>query len=177
MFIKHFSPREKKLFYLAVISIIGILLYIFIIDPLWAKWQELNNNISNREKQLLRNIKILAQRDIIAQLYNQHAENIKMKGTIEEETAVILREIENIARTSNTYIADIKPQKVQDMEFYKEYFIELEAEGDIRDIAKFIYDLQNSEQILKVRYLRLNPKDDTGDVLKGYMIVTKILIP
>lgn len=177
MFIKHLSRRERYGFYIAILIVTGVLSYIIVIEPLWKKWQELNGSITNRESQLLKNLKILSQRDAIAQLYDKYAENIKMKGSVEEETATILREVENIARLSNTYITDIKPQRVQDMEFYKEYYVELEAEGDISNIAKFIYDLQNSKQILKVRYLRLNPRDDTGDELKGYMIVTKILIP
>lgn len=177
MFIKHLSKRERKIFYLAILIIVGVLSYITVIEPLWQKWQELNKSISSQEIQLLKNLKILAQRDVIAQLYDKYAENIKMKGSVEEETAVILREIENIARTSNTYITDIKPLRVQDMEFYKEYYVELESEGSISNLARFIYDLQNSKQILKVKYLRLNPKDETAEVLKGYMIVTKILIP
>lgn len=177
MFLKHLSRRERNILYLAVIVISGVLLYIVMIEPLRKKWRELNESISSKEMQLLKNQKILAQKDIIAQLYDKYAENIKMKGTVEEETAVILREIENIARTSNTYITDIKPLKVEDKEFYKEYSVELEAEGDISGLAKFIYDLQNSKQILKVKYLRLNPRDEASDTLKGYMIVTKILIP
>lgn len=177
MFLKNLSPRERFGVYLGIVVIIGVVSYITVIEPLWTKWQELNNTIDNKEAQLSKNRKILAQEDAISKQYDKHAENIKMKGSVEEETATILREIENIARSSNTYITDIKPQKVQDMEFYKEYFVELEAEGDISNLAKFIYDLQNSKQILKVRYLRLNPRDDAGDVLRGYMIVTKILIP
>lgn len=173
----HLSYRERYGIYFAAIVVIGVISYIFVVEPMWTKWQEFNNTIANKEAQLLKNRKILAQEDDISKLYDKYAGDIKMQGSVEEETATILREIENIARSSKTYITDIKPQRVQDMEFYKEYFIELEAEGDISNIAKFIYDLQNSKQILKVRYLRLNPRDDTGDVLKGYMIVTKILIP
>lgn len=100
-----------------------------------------------------------------------------MKGSPEEETAVILREVENIARTSNVYIAAIQPQRVQDMDFYKEYYVEMDAEGDISSLTKFIYDLQNSKQILKVKHLQLNPKSDADNVLKGHIIITKILIP
>lgn len=177
MLLKHLSQRERNILFLAVFIILCVVSYILIIEPLRKNWQELNESISSKEMQVLKNQKILAQKDIIAQLYDRYAENIKMKGTVEEETAVILREIENIARTSNTYITDIKPLKVGDREFYKEYFVELETEGDISNLTKFIYDLQNSKQILKVKYLRLNPKSETGDVLKGYMIVTKILIP
>lgn len=177
MFLKHLSRRERGILYLAIIVIIGVLSYITVIEPLWKRWQDLNNSISSKEIKLLKNLKILAQRDIIARLYDKYAENIRMKGSVEEETAVILREIENIARTSNIYITDIKPQKVKDMEFYKEYYVELESEGDISGLARFIYELQNSKQILKVKYLRLNPKGEAADVLKGYMVVTKILIP
>lgn len=177
MFLKHLSRRERNIFYLAIFFILSVVLYITVVEPLWKKWQALNESISSKEIQLLKNQKILARRDIIAQMYDKYAENIKMKGSVEEETASILREIENIARASNTYINDIKPLKVEDREFYKEYSIEVETEGDISNLTKFIYDLQDSKQILKVRYLRLNPRDEAGDALKGYMIVTKVLIP
>lgn len=177
MFLKHLSGRERNIFYLAVIIILLVILYAFAVEPLRKKWRDLNESVSSKEMQLLKNQKILSQKDIITQLYDKYAENIRMKGTVEEETAIILREIENIARTSNTYITDIKPLKVEDKEFYKVYSVELETEGNMPDLSKFIYDLQNSKQILKVRYLRLNPKDEVGDMLKGYMIVTKILIP
>lgn len=177
MFFNRFSSRERWLFYLAIIFIVGIVSLIVVVEPIWTEWQELNKEIYTEERQLLKNLKILAQKEQISKLYDKYAKNIRMKGSVEEETAVILREIENIARTSKTYITDIKPHKVKDMDFYKEYYVELEAEGNIASLAKFIYDLQTSKQILKVRHLRLNAKAGRGDVLKGYMIVTKVLIP
>lgn len=177
MLLKHFSKREKSILYFAIVIITGIVLYSMALEPLWKKWKDLNESISNKEIQIIKNLKIMAQKDTISRLYDQYAENIKMKGSEEEETATILREIENIARMSSTRIIDIKPHKVQDMDFYKEYTIELEAEGDVSNLSRFIYELQSSKQILKVKHLRLNPKDDTGSVLKGYMIVSKILIP
>lgn len=175
--LNRFSSREKLLFYSGMLVIVGIIAYIVIIEPIWTEWQDLNKTIFTKQAQLLKNLKILSQKEQIARLYDKYAENIKMKGSVEEETAVILREIENIARSSKTYITDIKPHKVKDMEFYKEYYIELEADGNITNLAKFIYGLQSSEQILKVRHLRLNAKAGGGDVLKAYMIITKILIP
>lgn len=174
---KHLSHREKSMFYLAGVAIFGVIIYMTIIDPLWAYWKELNETISAKEVQVLKNIKILAQRDAIDTVYAKYSESIKMKGSEEEETAVILREIENIARSANVYITDIKPQKAKDMEFYKEYHVELEAEGNISSLTKFIYELQNSKQILKVKRLQLTPKAEAGDVLKGDMVVTKILLP
>ena len=177
MFISRLSSRERWGLYLGIMVIIGVVSYITVIEPIWTDWQALNEAIYTKERQLLKNLKILAQKEQIAKLYNKYAKNIRMKGSVEEETAVILREIENIARSSKTYITDIKPHKVKDMEFYKEYYVELEVEGKIANLAKFIYELQGSKQILKVRHLRLNAKAGGGDVLKGYMIVTKILIP
>ena len=177
MLLKSISAREKKWFYGAVIIIAGVLVYIFVVEPIWMKWKSINEEISSKEMKLIKNMKILAQKDIIGKLYGQYAGNIKMKGSAEEETATILREIENIARASQTRITDIKPQKIKDMEFYKEYYIELEAEGQISNLARFIYELRNSAQMLKVRHLRLNPEGSKSDQLKGYMIVTKILIP
>jgi Tfp pilus assembly protein PilO len=177
MFEKHISKREKTMFYTAAIVIGAVAVYGLIIEPLWSYWKDLNNSILSKEVQLLKNLKILAQKDTINAIYEKYEENIKMKGSPEEETAVILKEVENVARSSNVYIAAIQPQRVQDMSFYKEYYVELDAEGDITSLTKFIYDLQNSKQILKVKHLQLNPKPDADNILKGHIIITKILIP
>ena len=177
MFLDRLSIREKWLLYAGIAVILGIAIYIIAVEPIWTEWQDLNRNIFAKERKLLKNVKILAQKDRITSLYNKYASSIKMKGSVEEETAVILREIENIARSTNINITDIKPHRVKNMDFYKEYYIELEAEGNVANLAKFIYELQSSDQILKVRHLRINPKAGGGDTLKAYMIVTKILIP
>lgn len=171
------SPRERWFLYLGIIAILGVISYLLIIEPAWTSWKGLNKSIYDKERGLLKNIKIMAQKDLIDKYYDKYAQSLKMKGSVEEETAVILSEIENIGRSSNVEIIDIKPHRVQEMDFYKEYFIELEAEGNITNLAKFIYELQNSKQILKVRHLRLNAKGTSDDVLKSYLIVTKILIP
>lgn len=177
MFLNKFSSRERLFFYLGIVILIGLFLYFVVIEPAWNEWQNLNEEIYSKERLLLKNLKILSQREQIASLYDRYAENIKMKGSDQEEIAVILREIENVARSSKVYITDIKPLKVDNKEFYKEYFVELEAEGGISNLTKFIYDLQSSKQILKVRRLNLNAKAGKGDMLKGHIIVTKILIP
>jgi len=175
--ITRLSKREKSFLWLAIIAVVCIALYILVLEPTWNKWQQLNKTIDVTERKLLKNLKIMGQKEIIDELYDKYAQSLRMKGSVEEETAVILSEIENIARQSNVIITDIKPQSVKDMDFYKEYYVEMEAEGNIASLAKFIYELQNSKQILKVRHLRLNAKETRGDTLKGYMVVTKILIP
>lgn len=178
MLLNRLSKRERKWLYLGIIIIFCIISYIFIAEPIWDDWQKLNEEIYTKERRLLKNLKMLAQEEEISDLYNEYAKNIKMKGSAEEETAEILKEIENIARANSTYITDIKPHgKAKEMDFYKEYYVELEVEADMPSLAKFIYDLQSSKQILKVRHLNLNAKAGGGNMLKGYMIVTKILIP
>jgi Tfp pilus assembly protein PilO len=173
----HISKREKTMFYSGGLTVLGIIVYAMAIVPLWDYWQGLNRNITAKEVNLLKNLKILNQKDIINNTYAKYSESIKMKGSSEEETAVILKEVENIARSTNVYIASIQPQRVQDMDFYKEYYVALDAEGDMASLTKFIYDLQNSKQILKVKQLQLTPKSDAENILKGHIVITKILIP
>jgi len=168
--------KKNKWFYSGVIAVAGVVFYM-VIQPIYADWRNLNKSISIKERKLLKNLKILSQKEEIAMLYNKYAGHIKMKGSVEEETALILKEIESAAAASNAHITDIKPHKVNDMDFYKEYYIELEAEGTMPNLAKFVYNLQGSKQMLKVRHLRLNAKGGETDILKAYMIVTKVLIP
>lgn len=177
MIFSHFTRRERNLFYFAVILIFLWIAHTFVIKPIVVKWKEIDKQLEVSSLKLERNQKMIARREKIQRDYNSYASSVKMVGSEEEEMAKFLTEIESLARSSSVYISDIKPRPVKKVEFYKKYFVELDAEGDINQISKFIYDIQNSSQLLKIDKFSLGTKGAGTNLLKCHLLVSKILIP
>ena len=90
--------------------------------------------------------------------------------------AKILGEIEALARKSSVYLVDMKPRKPREVEFYKEYTVEIEAEGYMESLMSFIYQVNTSSQLLRIETLRLNLTKGGSNVLSASMLITKVLI-
>lgn len=171
------SQREKRLFYLTISLIAILFIYRFVIKPVVVNWKDLNEKISVSSLKLEKSRKILNLKSRIQRDYENYASSVKMAGSEEEEMAKFLTEIESLARFSSVHISGIKPLPIKKVDFYKKYVVELEAEGDIKQVSKFIYDIQNSPQLLKIDKFSLRTKGAGTNLLKCNILVSKILIP
>jgi len=93
----------------------------------------------------------------------------------EEEMAMLLDELEKLASSSSVRITNIKPRQSRESGYYKKYVVEVESEGNISGFSKFLYGIQNSRQFLDVEKLSLTTKGASSDLLKGQMVVVRIL--
>lgn len=177
MIFSNLSQREKKLFYLTIGLITVLFIYRFIIRPVVVTWKDLNERISVSNLKFEKSQKILSLKGRIQRDYERYASSVKMSGSEEEEMAKFLTEIESLARSSSVHISGIKPLPIKKVDFYKKYVVELEAEGDIKQVSKFIYDIQNSPQLLKIDKYSLGTKGAGTNLLKCNILVSKVLIP
>ncbi len=175
-FLKKLNRREKRLLVITIVILGGISLYLYGIEPLWIYWNSLDSTIDNLHKQLQRSQIILSRAHTIESRYTIYEKKLALEGSDQEKTAEILKNIETTARSNRVHINDIKPQQIRDEEFYKFYVIELEAESDIMSLAQFIYDLQYSQQALKVTRLQIGASSSKPHLLKTEIIITKILL-
>ncbi|MBI3617629.1 MAG: type 4a pilus biogenesis protein PilO [Candidatus Omnitrophica bacterium] len=147
-----------------------------LISPVRTKFNALNQQIRISEKQLGGDMRNINQKKFIGEEYEQYLPYIRRSGSDEEEVAKILGEIEALARKSSVYLVDMKPRKPREVEFYKEYTVEIEAEGGMESLMSFIYQLNTSSQLLRVETLRLNLTKGDSNVLSASMLITKVLI-
>ena len=147
-----------------------------LISPIRTKFNALNLQIRISEKQLGGDMRNINQKKFIGEEYEQYLPYIRRSGSDEEEVAKILGEIEALARKSSVYLVDMKPRKPREVEFYKEYTVEIEAEGYMESLMSFIYQLNTSSQLLRVETLRLNLTKGDSKVLSASMLITKVLI-
>ena len=169
--------RERNI----LVIILGVLLvfaiYSLIFQPLMERISFLNKEIESKELKLKKNQRILNREKSATADYKKYERYLKQGISEEQEMASLLSEIEAIANQLNIQVSDMKPRKVKRIDFYNSFAVEIESEGRLQDILKFIYTLQSPPHLLRAEKVRLEKQASTSSLLKGYLLVTKILIP
>ena len=113
------SKREKKLIIFTIlVAILGVL-YAFIVEPLYKKYININQEIKIKQVRLAKNLKLMREKDAITEDFKRYDQRLKKTTSREEEMASVLSEIENIGKTAGVYLSDVKPQRTKDMAFYR----------------------------------------------------------
>lgn len=167
--IRNLSKRERYILISAIIVIISAIFYNFIIEPIFRKWHYINNEIIITKARVRKNLKLLETQDTIINEYNTFASNLT-------NIPKILSYIEKEALLLEIKIANIKPHPVVRKEYYEEYIIELQIEGEFPNINRFISQLIKSPLFITVKKLDLRRTDEASLYLKGTIILSKIII-
>lgn len=181
MIFSKFSAGERKLFWMTLGVIGSYVIYIYLIEPGWNFITDLNTQTLSKEIQLLKSKRIINQKDRICKEYNKFAKALFIKGSLEEEMAETLRELEIKAKETGLHLIDIKPQPVKELTFYKRLTIAIEAEGDIEEVSRFIYEVCSSDKILKVQAFRIKAKRSSTSgsgnrsILTSQLVISRIL--
>lgn len=176
MFLEKLSTKEKLGLSLAFAFVAIASVDRLIISPIRIRFQRIDQSIKISEKQLAHDLRNVNQQEQITAEFEKYAEYIARSGSDEEEVAKILGEIESLARQSNVYLANMKPQTPKEVDFYMEYAVEIEAEAEIGPLTKFLHQLNASGQLLRVEKLRLSSKKKGDKTLKASMLITRILV-
>lgn len=176
MFWDRLSRKEKIGLSLALAFITVAVLDRLIVSPIRSRVRQINQNIQISEKQLAHDLRNVRQKDQIEKQFEKFVGYVERSGSDEEEVAKILGEIESLARQSGIYLVDMKPQAPKDIDFYKEYTIEIEVEGEMIPLTKFLHQLNTSPQLLRIKKLRLTSKEEGQAGLKASMVITKVLV-
>src|SRR3989338_6023733 len=153
MFWDKLSKKEKIGLSLAFAFIAVAFFDRLIVSPIRNRIQQINRNIQVSEKQLAHDLRNVHQQDHIAEEFKKYVGYVQRSGSDEEEVSKILGEIESLSRQSDIYLADMKPQTPKNIDFYKEYTIEIEVEGEMIPMMKFLYQLNTSPQLLRIKKL------------------------
>jgi len=176
MFWNKLSRKEKLGLSIAFIIMGAAFLDRLVISPIRERFELIDRAVKISEKQLGHDLRNVRQKDQIASEFAKYVKYVERSGSDEEEVAKILGEIEVLARQAQVYLVDMKPQTPKEIEFYKEYSVEIEAEGNMADLTVFLHQLNVSSQLLRVEKLRLNSKRQGEAVLKSSMLITKVLV-
>jgi Tfp pilus assembly protein PilO len=164
-----FSKREKNIFIIAIIFIAAALSCNFIFKPCIEKWQSLNKEILIKKARISKDIRLIERGDTIIREYNIYtkpAQNITM----------ILNNVENQADSLGIKTSNIKPGQAIERSFYKEYNIELQIEGEMKDIVKFLSALIKTPTLAALKKFDFKLISQGPPIFKGTIVLSKIII-
>ena len=171
-YLSRLSNREKGLLYLAV-TLVGLALwYSYLLGPTMDRWQALRSEGALKELQYQKYVRIAGRHGETMEQYSQFADRLRMEGSEEEEMAILLKDIEGLAR-GRVRITNIKPYSVTDLDFYKRFSVELECETTMESLVGFIYEVELARPMLRLRSLRIQAKG-ASDMLDVSLSLSKV---
>ena len=177
MFINNFNKRERDLA-LATLSIVSIaLVYVFIVDPVAARWKNLNSQIRSKVNMLEKDSRLAANQKTIESEYAKLSKQGKPAKSKDQEVAQTLTFIEGVSKNDECFIVNIKPIDIKDAVSHKEILIDVTVEAPIAQLSKFLYDIENPrENLIDIKRFNVSSKYGQTSVLKSTFLISKVLL-
>jgi len=176
-FVARLSKREKIIFYAAIFFVSLTLLDRLIISPIYSKIKSLNEETQEKESSIKKNLHILAQKDRISSEITKYTSFLGSAKSEEEETTSLLKEIEGLANKAGVYLIDMKPAGLKDKGSSKKYLINLNCEAQMEQLIDFMYNIENSNELLTIEKYQISPKSKESSVVRCSMSIAKIIMP
>lgn len=164
------SQREQRVVLGAGALFVLMLLYLGV-DSVLDSYQKLEDKIVAKRGEVE---KIARLRTQYIEAHRQ-LEEIKTKLDQMERGFSVLSFIEDLANKENIRekIGSVKPKKIPLNDTYDENIVELNIDNvSLRELVDFIYQVENSGQLLKVKRLRIKTRYDNRDLLNVTLQVT-----
>ena len=176
-FIEKLSAQEKKIFYATVGVVVLALFDCLFFGPVMSKLdfleEEIKQEMNNTQKDfrlLVYKEKILKERVLLEDYF------INTAKTKEELIGSFLKKVEMLAVEANVILANITPTEEQPKKGYVEYYAQLEAAGDLKDMIKFLYLIDSSEGLLKTIKMNLTAAKVNSDEVTALLTVASIVM-
>jgi hypothetical protein len=165
---KHILTRREKLILYATAGVVAFALaYSCLIAPFLDKNAALEKRIALTTAKLNTYRRLLSQKDSLRKKYDKLYSSLKVSGREEDTLVGVLSQLESLAKEANIHLIDIRPQVPGE----KEVIINLKAEGTAEGYLKFIYSIEHSALLLKIKKFQLAAKA-ASQALEGSFTVS-----
>lgn len=177
--IVNLSKREKAILIITIALIVFSSFYKLAISPYLRLSSSLDKEIVKLHNKLNKAMRLIPRKSIIEKEFQDIAASgmPEQEGFAgEQQIARILIALENLGNQAGVRLTDIRPHPVRAAEYYSEYIVEVRFEAGINEITRFIYEIQRSEELLKIEKLQLNIKSSESSLLEGFLEIHKVSI-
>ncbi len=176
-FLSKLSPTEKKIFYIAIIFVLLALLDRLFLGPAMSRLKSLDEEIEQQKNVIKGDLRFLSYKDKILKENETFKPYYAPKSQAEEEIiAAFLKKFEILASDSKVNLIKINPADSKQRKGFIEYYANLECDGKLDDMAKFIYSINTSDDLLKIVKLSMAPKKAGSEEVTSSMTVTKTIV-
>lgn len=173
--VKNLSERERAILIVTVALAVSAAAYGLVIEPAGTAWNALKNDITSKENTIIKDKELLSRYDALEEEYKKFPTLIEKGESEERETQNALASIETISKESGCHIANVKPRQSKKVGSYREISFEVIAEGDIETISRFMYNLETSKALLRIKRFTITSRSEPSGALKSIFLINKIL--
>lgn len=156
--------RERIILCLAVSVIALSAIFNLLLKPVLKKREILNKRIEIARTKLKNYIRLLSRKDYIQDKYKKLTSGLNISAENKGTLVTALSVLENLAKDANIHIIDIRPQAA---------LVDLRTEGSMEGYLKFLYNLENSLSLLRIKKFQLNAKPNSP-VLEGVFSISQL---
>ncbi|OGX44955.1 MAG: hypothetical protein A3G38_01760 [Omnitrophica WOR_2 bacterium RIFCSPLOWO2_12_FULL_51_8] len=168
------TKREKIIVCLAGTVIIGSGIFKILDWTVFSKNEELDSQVNFNKLKLAKYQRLRAQKQKIMEKYSKFAGDERASGRQKENLVEILKELENLAQEAGVKIIDIRPQTGnKGSALYRESTVDVSLEGEMEGYLRFIYNLENSLSLLRVKKFQFSAKPNS-QMLEGAFSICQI---
>ena len=169
-----FSIRERIILVLCLISVFVYLNYAFVYKPAQERRSGIQDKIRIAQKQLKRDMRIIAQAKAYQGQYDKIFLEFQQSGTDEAVMSSILSEIERSSAEFKVKIAEMKPQRVKKGGLTSEFSVSMTLEGSLNEVIRCLHTLQQPPHLFGVSQLRIERQMFQGVDLQCQLILSRI---
>lgn len=162
------TKREKAIFYITVGIIIFSIVFNFFIAPVLKRVETLNKETDIIRRKLKKYIRLLSQKAHLQDKYSKFALEQNLSNVDTDTSVSAISILQALAKGANIHILEIRPQTSGNL---KEILTDLRTEGTIEDYLKFIYNIENSLMLLRIKRFQLNAKPNTQSLEGNFSIL------
>ena len=166
------NPREKVILFITFSVVIFGLVLNFLILPVAKKNNALDSQIFVKREKLEKYLLLLKHSRDIQDKYKTLSAGKALLAQDKDSLVDTLSEIEAVAKQAGIRIIDIRPTELKQK---KEISVDFRAEATIEAYIQFIYNIENSLSLLRIKKFQLNAKPNTS-TLEGSFSVSRLQI-
>lgn len=172
---KLLTTREKIIF----ISTIGVLIFSLVfnlfISPIVNKSEILNKDIQRTRAKLKKYRQLLSQKEQLQKMFSDFFPSLKAASRQGDAVESTLFDLENLAKEAGIRIVNIRPNASKGSDLFQETLIDLKTEGTSDGYLKFIYNIENSPSLFKIKTLQLTSRPN-AQVLEGAFLISQLSV-
>lgn len=155
--INNLTPRDKKFLIVGGICVIIYCLYVFVLEPIYAKQKGVDQQVQNKVLFIEKYLNILNKKDyykekeavekqLAAQMSKQFLEETKPALA----AASIQKILEEYARQTSVTIISTKTEKPKYIEHLLAVPVEITVRSNLRNLSQLIFLIENQEKLMLI---------------------------
>lgn len=175
-FFNRLSKRERLIAIVAFTIVFLLIADQLIVRQIVHSLSSLDQQIHDLENGIKKSVRLLSQKErMLREIERYQAYSVEVKSP-EEETVALLKHIEELANQSSINLLYAKPGGSKSDEAVKKFVVALECEGQMAQMIKFFYQIENSPLLLRIDKYTLQPTASGSSVIKCGATVSRAVL-